>query len=110
MFQGAAGTCPGGELIAREGDVFTVALADVTRLVARDEQGLRSGHGVLCRQRPLAHLGREDGKRQRTGRLIRADVLAVRFTAVDEQRSSRAQRGPPAQGDGHGLRDHIALE
>lgn len=61
-------------------------------------------------QLPFANLVHENVKRERTWRLIGVHVLTIRFTATHKEFRRRTERCPPAENDGHGLRDHGAVK
>ena len=58
----------------------------------------------------LSHFVGEEIERERAGRLVGVDVLAVELAAAHEQRVVPVQRGAPAECDGHGLGDDLAAK
>ncbi len=72
------------------------------------------GDGAARLLRALGHslrdLGLEEGERQRARRLVGVHVLALGLAAAHVELAVAAQRLAPAQRDGHGLGDDVALK
>src|SRR5215467_6387582 len=65
---------------------------------------------LLALSLALSHLVGEEIERERAGRLVGVDVLAVELAAAHEQLVDPVQRGAAAERDGHGLGDDLAAK
>src|SRR6266567_2112513 len=76
----------------------------------RDRWGCPAGSSFWALRHPFLNLRGELMECKRTRRLVRIDVLAVPFVAVDEELAVTANQGASPKRNVHSLRNDVAAE